>query len=200
MKKIVSLIHVNIPIIVSTIVFVIIVDMLFKEGWTPIVWFLLATLLFLEVYFSSIVKTMLNMGRNYPFLKFIGHLSAFAFLSMFLFGLMYSEFGTDINYLYSTVEFARLSGFDNAFYFSGVTLLSIGYGDIVPYGFFRVVSLFEGFIGSFIILSFFSVGLSQVFLYLQSSIKREEEIILKEEEIIKEEKKILKKARKGRRS
>ncbi|MBT4936397.1 hypothetical protein HON22_00615 [Candidatus Peregrinibacteria bacterium] len=199
MKKIVSLIHLNIPVIVSTIVFVIIMDMLFKEGWTPLVWFLLATLLFLELYFSSIVKTMLNMGRDYPFLKFIGHLSAFAFLAMFLFGLMYSEFGTDVNYLYSTVEFQKMLGFDNAFYFSGVTLLSIGYGDIVPYGFFRVISLFEGFIGSFIILSFFSVGLSQVFLYLQSSIKDEEKLILKEEKLIlKKEEKILKKANRGR--
>jgi potassium channel LctB len=188
MKKIISLLHSNIPFIVSTIVLIIVLEMLYHEGWTPIVWFLIITLLVLELYFSSVVRNMLHMRSKYQFVQFISHLSSFTFLSIFLFGFMYSEFGTDINYLYNTVEFNRVEGFDNAFYFSGVTLLSIGYGDIVPYGFFRVISLFEGFIGSFIILSFFSVGLSQIFLYLQVRMKKEAENIEKSHKLLKTKK------------
>ena len=32
-------------------------------------------------------------------------------------------------------------------YYSGVTLLSIGYGDLVPVGPIRFISIFEGFLG-----------------------------------------------------
>ena len=96
MKKIISLLHSNIPFIVSTIVIFIILEMLFHEGWTPIVWFLIITLLVLELYFSSVVRNMLNMQSKYQFVQFISHLSSFTFLSIFLFGFMYSEFSTTV--------------------------------------------------------------------------------------------------------
>ena len=191
MKKILSLLHINLPLLVSTVVVLLMLNMLMKEGFTSLVLFLIATLVFLEVYFTSIVHMMLHIGRNYPFVRFIGHLSSFAFLTMFLFGLMFSSFGNEHNYLLNTVEKSMMHGFETAFYFSGVTLLSIGYGDIIPYGFFRVISIFESFIGSFIILSFFSVGLSHVFLSLHKNLKQEQKILKKEKKIIEEEKEII---------
>ncbi|MFC3389510.1 ion channel [Salinicoccus sesuvii] len=37
--------------------------------------------------------------------------------------------------------------FSDVLYYSGVTLLSIGYGDYTPLGVTRFLSLFEGFLG-----------------------------------------------------
>lgn len=51
------------------------------------------------------------------------------------------------------VEYGELHGVDiigaliHSFYFSGVTLLTIGYGDIVPIGIGRLIALIEALIG-----------------------------------------------------
>ena len=174
-KKIFSKIHVNIPFIVSSITLILVLDIIMRVGiWSPIFWALIITIIFLEVYFTSIIKMILSSRSQYPFIRFVGHLSAFSFLTIFLFALMFSNLSDTGNYLWSIVEGQRVGGFDNAFYFSGVTMLSIGYGDIIPYGFFRVLSLIEGFIGSFIILSFFSLGVSQIFIQVKTELKKDE--------------------------
>jgi hypothetical protein len=45
-------------------------------------------------------------------------------------------------------------GFGEAFYFSGITFTTIGYGDIAPIGFARFLAVSEGAAGIFLISSF----------------------------------------------
>lgn len=55
---------------------------------------------------------------------------------------------------------ARVADFVDALYFSGVTLLTVGYGDIVPKGDFRFTAVAEVYGGTLFIFSFFAWGLS----------------------------------------
>ncbi len=54
----------------------------------------------------------------------------------------------------------RVTDFVNALYFSGVTLLTVGYGDIVPVGDFRFTAVAEVYGGALFIFAFFTWGLS----------------------------------------
>ena len=54
----------------------------------------------------------------------------------------------------------RVTDFVDALYFSGVTLLTVGYGDIVPKGDFRFTAVAEVYGGTLFIFSFFAFGLS----------------------------------------
>ena len=54
-------------------------------------------------------------------------------------------------------------GFFEAFYFSVVTFTTVGYGDITPLGFSKLVAAIEAFTGLFI-MSLFVVGLSRKYL------------------------------------
>ncbi len=61
---------------------------------------------------------------------------------------------------YLAKEGARVTDFVDALYFSGVTLLTVGYGDIVPKGDFRFTAVAEVYGGTLFIFSFFAWGLS----------------------------------------
>jgi len=54
-------------------------------------------------------------------------------------------------------------GFFEAFYFSVVTFTTVGYGDITPLGFSKLVAAIEAFTGLFI-MSLFVIGLSRKYL------------------------------------
>ena len=54
---------------------------------------------------------------------------------------------------------ARVTDFVDALYFSGVTLLTVGYGDIVPRGDFRFTAVAEVYGGTLFIFSFFTWGM-----------------------------------------
>ena len=53
----------------------------------------------------------------------------------------------------------RVTDFVDALYFSGVTLMTVGYGDIVPMGDFRFTAVAEVYGGTLFIFAFFSWGL-----------------------------------------
>ena len=53
----------------------------------------------------------------------------------------------------------RITDFVDALYFSGVTLMTVGYGDIVPVGDFRFTAVAEVYGGTLFIFAFFSCGL-----------------------------------------
>ncbi len=54
----------------------------------------------------------------------------------------------------------RIKDFVDCMYFSGVTLLTVGYGDIVPRGDFRFTAVAEVYGGTLFIFAFFTWGLS----------------------------------------
>lgn len=54
----------------------------------------------------------------------------------------------------------RVRNFLDAFYFSGVTLFTVGYGDIIPKGGFRFIAMAEFYIGMLVIITIFSFGLA----------------------------------------
>ena len=56
----------------------------------------------------------------------------------------------------------RVTDFVDALYFSGVTLLTVGYGDIVPRGDFRFTAVAEVYGGTLFIFSFFAWGLGRL--------------------------------------
>lgn len=49
-----------------------------------------------------------------------------------------------------------------SFYFSGVTIFSLGYGDITPNGIFELVSIIEVFLGVVLLITLFSIGTNVV--------------------------------------
>jgi hypothetical protein len=77
----------------------------------------------------------------------------------FFFGLVY--FFTDLLGLGKTISAVgnpdHLSKFLQSFYHSAITFFTIGYGDVYPLGFSRVVSGLEGFMGVFM-MSYFTVA------------------------------------------
>ncbi len=44
-------------------------------------------------------------------------------------------------------QFNLIEAFAHSFYFSGVTLMTVGYGDITPIGWARIIALIEALIG-----------------------------------------------------
>ena len=54
----------------------------------------------------------------------------------------------------------RITDFVDALYFSGITLMTVGYGDIVPVGDFRFTAVAEVYGGTLFIFAFFSCGLA----------------------------------------
>ncbi|WP_186576791.1 potassium channel family protein [Aquibacillus kalidii] len=52
-------------------------------------------------------------------------------------------------------EVDRLESLAHSFYFSGVTLMTVGYGDITPVGWGRLIALIEALIGYILPATFF---------------------------------------------
>lgn len=74
------------------------------------------------------------------------------------FALIYHFASTEATYL--ARGSARVTDFVDALYFSGTTLLTVGYGDVVPMGDFRFTAVSEVYGGTLFIFSFFAWGLS----------------------------------------
>ncbi len=55
-----------------------------------------------------------------------------------------------------------ITSFGDCMYFSGATLFTVGYGDIVPIGDFRFTAIAEVYGGTLFIFSFFAWGLSTI--------------------------------------
>lgn len=75
-----------------------------------------------------------------------------------LFAAIYYLTPTATDYL-SDVQNNSIS-FRDAFYFSGVTLFTVGYGDIVPIGDFRFTATVQIYLGHFLIFTVVAWGLA----------------------------------------
>ena len=64
-----------------------------------------------------------------------------------MFALTFHLFSGGNNFLYYDSVDKRVTGFPNALYFSFITASTTGYGDIVPFGIFKTVSVIEVLIG-----------------------------------------------------
>lgn len=73
---------------------------------------------------------------------------------------IYHWAATDTTYLARSG--VPVTDFVDALYFSGVTLLTVGYGDIVPVGDFRFTAVAEVYGGTLFIFAFFSWGLGLI--------------------------------------
>ena len=76
------------------------------------------------------------------------------------FACIYHFAGNETTYLARGPE--RVTDFVDALYFSGVTLMTVGYGDIVPKGDFRFTAVAEVYGGTLFIFSFFAWGLGRL--------------------------------------
>lgn len=74
------------------------------------------------------------------------------------FGGIYFFAANDFTYL--ARDGVPVKNFVDCMYFSGVTLLTVGYGDIVPVGDFRFTAVAEVYGGTLFIFAFFTWGLS----------------------------------------
>ncbi len=60
-----------------------------------------------------------------------------------IFGIFYYFLYTDASYLYYNFSHQRVSSLTDHIYFSFITATSTGFGDIVPLGYFKLLSIFE---------------------------------------------------------
>lgn len=113
---------------------------------------------FLSVHFLAYMFREIEKGDFSSMSEFFGRMITFIFAIMIIFGMTYTAFSNETSYLVESGK--RVTSLDEAIYFSGITLITIGYGDIVPVGGFRNVALFEGMLGIVIIFTFIALGAS----------------------------------------
>jgi voltage-gated potassium channel Kch len=65
----------------------------------------------------------------------------------FIFGISYQDEVLSVNFSKPLSD--NISALLNSIYFSVVTFTTLGYGDITPIGFSRLIATFEAFTGSF---------------------------------------------------
>lgn len=95
--------------------------------------------------------------------EFFGVMILFIFFVILMFAGVYHYYATDGSTLIDADQRIEANNLVSAFYFSGVTFLAIGYGDIVPIGGFIIISILEGILGSVIVFSFVAIGAASIF-------------------------------------
>ena len=87
-----------------------------------------------------------NFSANWPLYLYI---FSVMFTLVFIFAVIYfiASFGSPILMEGNSGELLHNHDFAEMIYYSTVTLLSIGYGDLTPIGPIRYISVFEGFVG-----------------------------------------------------
>ena len=106
--------------------------------------------------FEILILSTLKHDRMTP-TQFLFRTMLVVILMQLAFACIYHFAGDATTYL--SKGGARVTDFVDALYFSGVTLMTVGYGDIVPAGDFRFTAVAEVYGGTLFIFAFFSWGL-----------------------------------------
>ncbi len=107
--------------------------------------------------FDLFVLAVVNEASVTPS-KFLFRVMILVVAMQFAFACVYFFAANDITYLVK--DGIPVKNFVDCMYFSGVTLLTVGYGDIVPVGDFRFTAVAEVYGGTLFIFAFFTWGLS----------------------------------------
>ena len=123
-----------------------------------------AAIFFLVVSTGGVVVSAaihLKVGLT-TLLNFLLIISAIIFGTLYLFSVIYSaETSSKVNYMEVNGAPKNLT-ISEAFYFSVITMTTLGYGDIVPYGNFRWIVITEVLLGV-IYLGVFITGINQFY-------------------------------------
>ncbi|WP_353047853.1 ion channel [Exiguobacterium sp. s22] len=124
-------------------------------------------LLTIALLFISLNVFWFFKRQTYKQTGFDGRLFAQLFVSLFGvmlgFTLIYYALSRDSVILVTSLESMNAvePTWDNLLYFSGVTLLSIGFGDLLPIGLTRLFAILEGAIGILLPSAFFIKSIYQ---------------------------------------
>lgn len=107
--------------------------------------------------FDLFVLSILDEETNTPS-RFLFRMMIMVVAIQAAFACVYHWAANDFSYLSRNGQ--RVNEFVDAMYFSGITLLTVGYGDVTPMGDFRFTAVAEVYGGTLFIFSFFTWGLS----------------------------------------
>lgn len=121
----------------------------------------LTIVLILYLLFSMIRRILLQVKSltYYNLFNFFVEFIILILLILSLFSLMYMIPIKDSSIIGKNPPKVFL----DFFYFSGVTFFSLGYGDLTPTGSYRLLSIFEVFIGVFIFTNFIAFGINIIY-------------------------------------
>lgn len=108
--------------------------------------------------FDWLVLSVLRHDHLIPS-QFLFRMMAIVVSMQTSFAFIYYFAATGTTYLAHSATGMPITEFVDALYFSGVTLLTVGYGDIVPKGDFRFTAVAEVYGGTLFIFAFFTWGL-----------------------------------------
>ena len=123
------------------------------SDWSAAFWFTLLTAMGVVICLDILVHDALNKtaAPSHFLLLMLGLVMS----AHTLFALIYHCAATNLSYLKGGT-----SSFWDAFYFSGVTLFTVGYGDIVPVGTFRFTATVQIYLGHLLIFTVVAWGLA----------------------------------------
>lgn len=148
----------GLPVVISFIMIGLIDVILFSRTY----FYATLSIFLLTVYSIVIIFREIedNVVKNMS--QFFSLIIIFSLMIMLLFALIYAYLPTGTARLVDD-DGNKITDFKDAFYFSGVTFLTIGYGDITPTRGFDFVAILEGLMGNLLVITFIALGASSIY-------------------------------------
>lgn len=149
----------SLPIIVCFLM----VGILSPDLFTFAPYYLSLLIYLLSVFVIVNFFKLIEMNKIKNIGEFFGVMILFIFFIILMFSGIFHYYATPDSFLQDTNTQEVRNDQVSSFYFSGVTFLAIGYGDIAPTGGFIIVSILEGILGSVVIFSFIAIGAASIY-------------------------------------